>query len=96
MIEQPVQIVMGRRAVSRAKYPWPLWTNGEWHHLAGGTDYECKTASMIALIHARARQEGKFAVVQRHVDESLCVMFVPAPRCAASPGGAPPRVAAID
>ena len=66
----------GRHSGRAPKYPWRLWTDGQWHELWQFTDYQISTWSMQSYVHRYARYHGLDVKTRTVDEETLLIRFV--------------------
>ena len=59
---------------ARLRYNWELWMDGETHTATWNEDFNCSAASLVALLHQKAR-EAKVTVRTTTVGPNVTFTF---------------------
>ena len=63
--------------ISPNRYPWDAWTDGEWHEVKQGREFDCKPACFRRVVYTQARQGGRKATVYIDGKTVRFCFFVP-------------------
>lgn len=71
--QEPRKVVRGRES----KYPWEFWTDGDYHIITPGNDFEMPPARMQTMLYRKAEDLGIYVKTERvRIDDLVCLGFM--------------------